>query len=359
MSQPRRMLGFVSALTLGIAILNAKAAYAGPERISLGLSGYSVYVSGSQDLVPVNVKLANGSPDYIDMTYSAQDVNGNPVSCTPASNRFYMTKSTPTITDNVIVNAGAVPVLFMALAQGECVGADGEGSTQYLGGFSFGTPAVTVGTAVQLHKAHYIVPVTASLSSGTNTVRLKYSAVDSTTGTAQPVECRPIHDDFNLMQGANAGRNVLCLVGNTQSAAVFPVVFTVKNAADTTIVQYSILQTTPGSAQSGTIGTLTVTAGPSVQVVSQWSVPITMTPTFTGRVKLCYSAYDPSGNSYPCNPSISLFHGKANTALYDQVRVDTTGASSNNVKLTAVAVSVDEENHIYDPPGVSQQPFGP
>src|SRR5580704_2820901 len=134
MSRSRTILALSSAAALCAVLASAGRARAGAEKITLGLQQYTIYVNTQSDVVPVNIKLANGSPDYIDTTYSAQDSDGNPVTCSPASNRFYMTRNTSTITDNVVVNADPnVPVLFTATAQGEAPGGDFETSSQYLG----------------------------------------------------------------------------------------------------------------------------------------------------------------------------------------------------------------------------------
>ena len=54
-----------------VIMFSAKFAGAGTERISLTLGVHAK--RGANDTVPVYVQLSNGVPDYIDMTYLAQD----------------------------------------------------------------------------------------------------------------------------------------------------------------------------------------------------------------------------------------------------------------------------------------------
>jgi hypothetical protein len=61
----------------------AKRLDAGPERFTIACTCPSGQQSGSV-VVPITITMNSGGPDDIDLTYSAVDGNGNPVSCAPA-----------------------------------------------------------------------------------------------------------------------------------------------------------------------------------------------------------------------------------------------------------------------------------
>src|SRR5580704_3494543 len=121
---------FSSVVAICIVIVSGGVARAGAELITLTGSGASQYQQNVSSVIPVKVKLSNGNPDYIDMTYYATDSTGASVSVSPTSARHYLVKG-QSVTDNVILsNPATGTVTFVALAEGECVGPDGESYTQ-------------------------------------------------------------------------------------------------------------------------------------------------------------------------------------------------------------------------------------
>src|SRR5579862_3814570 len=120
----RLVVPFVAfgAVALGTGTLSA-----GPERITVSCGLSSEYDGdATTGVVPITVTMNSGQPDYIDMTYTATDSNGNPVPCSPSTNRLYVAKGNPA-TDNVSVcYAGTDNVTFTAYGIGEAYGADDD-----------------------------------------------------------------------------------------------------------------------------------------------------------------------------------------------------------------------------------------
>jgi hypothetical protein len=79
--------------------------------------------------VPVKVSMLSGSPDYVDITYSAVDSNGVSLPCSPPSDFHEQVSRTHPFTDNIQVTATTntvFPVQFTAYATGESAGGDNE-----------------------------------------------------------------------------------------------------------------------------------------------------------------------------------------------------------------------------------------
>jgi hypothetical protein len=337
-----------SAVSVCALLLGASLVYGGTERITLVCGGF-IPNGGSNDTVPVYVTLANGQPDYIDMTYYATDSTGAIVSCSPPTNRFYLTKK-QSATDTVVVASSVnLPVTFSAFAQGEAAGGDSEGATESLTGFTV-PPRVdrgpvtaslagplTLGTPAQLNR--YVFPVTASLiNNGTNPVTLLYSAVDS---SAHPVSlrCRPkAQETFTIAKNdattnGSSTRMVLVYV----DGATPPVKFTVANQAGGTPVTYIINGATNSPQNNGTVQ---LAVASPIQL-PEVTVPVTLEVQPDSPAKLYYSAfYGPANNPtawLDCIPSTSK--QSAN------VKVDTSLVpTGNNTQVTFMAIAIDEDH---------------
>jgi len=103
----------------------AKRLDAGAERFTIACTCPTGQQTGSA-VIPITITMNSDGPDYIDLTYSAVDVNGNPVSCAPAGNRLYVAKGSPA-NDNVTVTYSGGTVNFEATGQGEVYGYDVDG----------------------------------------------------------------------------------------------------------------------------------------------------------------------------------------------------------------------------------------
>jgi hypothetical protein len=366
-------------------IVTARPAHAGSERISLTGGGATTYQSGVSSVIPITVQLANGQPDHIDMTYYATDSTGAAVQVSPTSNRFYLTHL-QSATDNVVVTLGSAQynVTFVALAEGECVGADGESYTQVLttiGNQSRRTARATVPTSSgagtltltsSLIDDQRTAPVMVSLDTGIATVRLTYTAVDS-SGQPRPVTCRPKAEDVSVA-GAVTGsspipargslRSVLVDVGaNGGNAFTPPFKLSVMPSQPhlsglTAATNNNIDSGNDGSLQNNTVNqtttattTPTATLGLTVKAstkLNQWKITSNFTPFLSGNVKLYYSAPDlQTGVCYHCDPYKSKHDGViGGTALPPEtIIVDLTDLPAGHT-ATFIATAIDKEGNV-------------
>jgi hypothetical protein len=319
------------------------AARGGAELIGLACQQYSVYVNNVSDLVPVSVTLINGSADYIDMTYSAQDTNGNSVTCTPSTNRFHLSKGQKVV-DNVVVNAGPIPVVFTATAQGEAPNGDYEASQESLAGFTFGgTSGFTTSAtgSTQLTQPYIVLPVSGTLTTATAGQYPQTWVYDATYGASPTyLHLRPRQDQVNFVVNTSAPsitqttRSVLVhLDGQPASSVTFAL-----SKAGTQLLTYNLGTST---VQQTSAGGVNFSIGPPTHV-SRWNVPIQFTPSYPGPVKIFYSASDGT-NSYDCSPKYQTYQSTvANPQVTDNVKVDVACLAGTTVTVTAIAVDGDQ-----------------
>jgi hypothetical protein len=362
MSNSRFAFVFCTIAPACALILSAGVAHGGSERISLTAQGATVYQSGASDVVPVTVQLANGRPDYIDLTYYATDGNNQPVTVTPTSGRVYLTHLQSS-TQNVIVNTptsspstSQYPVTFVALAQGEAADADSEAYTQsiaHIGGQGATTQVRAQATAGSLtatidSNKRSTVPVSASLSSGIATVTMVYTASDGTN----PVGCKPSQEDMSLKAGSDVLRGVLCNVDNDGATVTFTVAPTMGGTPLTPTIPYTIGG--PQQTQQYTItggATLTVKVGAS-SLLDQQIATVTLTPSNSNGVTIYYSAMEldasgkPTGVTRECCPNRVTHDTIANHNIQDMVTVDLAGSTAQSVQFTAIAIDVDNNRKV-------------
>jgi hypothetical protein len=210
-------LGFVAFA--GVFAFVARRLYAGPERIAISC-GTSNFVCGPV-VVPVTVSMASDGPDYVDMTYTATDGSGNPVSCSPSSNRLYVSKGSP-VTDNVSV-ACTTNTNFSVLGTGETGGDTGAcGFTIVCTGCGPDAKPMSLKPAAKTKTATattsttsvvfagdtknwvWVVPLEIQLLASNDQVQLTYTATATTkNGTAEvpittPITCVPAAEMVNL-----------------------------------------------------------------------------------------------------------------------------------------------------------------
>lgn len=138
--------------------------------------------------VTVKVSMLSGSPDYVDITYSAVDFNGVSLTCNPASDLHELVSRTHSFTDHIQVTAttGTVfPVEFTAYATGEAAGGDNESGSISLSSSNFGSfagPKAATEIRVQVtpvgKSIRQLVPIsiTAMISNKLETLTLGYGA---------------------------------------------------------------------------------------------------------------------------------------------------------------------------------------
>jgi len=366
---------WLTATACGL-LLSAPAAHAGTERITLADGQATVYQSGSSDVIPVTATLTNGQPDYIEMTYTATDANGDPVGVSPPSAVHYLTKG-QSATDNVVVSQGALPVTFVAEAQGE-YGGDVEFVTQVLNsiGSSGSSPAGSFGTIsapTLLTSTDCTVPVTGVLSyTGTvptggvvsSKVTLTYGATFGPTTSPTSLLTKPVHKTMHFTVGAttNPSNNVLVhLAGNnnvnftvTPITGAAPLNYTINTttAQAAQMMPFDVPVTVSAPKQSPTQGTgvLQLTAGPSSLVVlpsQQYGATVAFTPSASGKVTIYYmaqmldatTAHNPTMTFYPCVPNRRHYPASAGVAIQDTIKIDLSGVASGTwVRFTAIAV---------------------
>ena len=269
------------------------------------------------------------------------------MTCSPTSNRFYLTKK-QNATDNVVVTASAnTPVTFIALANGEANGGTVKAPRNNFRHFIFlqfctdpQPREVRCKSARQLASTSLPYPSEFPRLPCKSTVTLQYKVTD---GNSNAVRCRPKKDSATVAPNVAWSGSVLVYV----DGAPAPVTFTATNPAGGT-VSYILghTQATGGSAA------VPLTAGPSIPV-SQWNAPVSLTLNYSGRVKIYYSAQDQNNNFYDCIPPSSKLSVIANTAIQKSVTVDAGGIGSGNT-VTFTAIAVDEDQKFY----VSTSSFG-
>jgi hypothetical protein len=124
MHPPRICLTLCSSiLVLGVVVHQPMPCHA-TEIISV-VCGTIVTDGPNSAVVPVTISMSSGSADYIDMTYSAVDSQGGAPTCTPATHRVRVSRTSP-VTDNVTVtgNATNLNFSFTAYGTGEAPGGD-------------------------------------------------------------------------------------------------------------------------------------------------------------------------------------------------------------------------------------------
>ena len=223
-------LGFVAFA--GTFVFVARRLYAGPERIAISCACASLQC-GSM-VIPVTVAMASDGPDYVDMVYNATDVNGNPVACSPSSNRLYVAKGTP-VTDNVSITCTS-NTNFSATGTGETGGDTGAGGCTIAcaGGCGVGVAATVVhptapagaapaSTTINFNQNPttnyvWVMPIEIQLpppsGAGANPIKdqvqMSYSATSSSSdgSTGNVCTCVPATELVNLYSGALPGADV-------------------------------------------------------------------------------------------------------------------------------------------------------
>jgi hypothetical protein len=169
------VLTHVSNQAFGVEILSVTCGPASPN----GHLGSSV---------PVKVSMLSGSPDYVDITYSAVDFNGVSLTCSPATDIHEPVSRTHPFTDHIQVTATAgtvFPVLFTAYATGESAGGDnvsGSTSLEFADFGSFASPKAATAIRAQVTLVAtsicqiFPISIAAMISNSLETVSLGYSA---------------------------------------------------------------------------------------------------------------------------------------------------------------------------------------
>jgi hypothetical protein len=320
MSRLRAYLVLVTgAFSLASPLFFARAAYAGPERITVSCGTTSEYDSQTNTVVvPITVTMNSNGPDYIDMTYTANDNAGNPVSCDPSSNRLYVAKNAPG-TDSVSVTYSGTntPVSFNAYGQGEVNGYDSDGCQLYLyysaplpgtpltpHAPASGTSTVVAGNAHPV--SNYIVPMTIKLSSGGDRITLNYSATDTNNATNY-VPCMPASESV-IVTGTGAGVSVTHNVAikymdqPTTASLSFKVIAAGLTGANgvnpANAGSFSMAFPTTASTNS-TTGLLTLSCAPTLST-KEYMVPVNITPVSGDLLVIRYTAVDVNNQELHC-----------------------------------------------------------
>jgi hypothetical protein len=218
-----------SLFTGGVS--GAAAAVAGANPITIGAQKVV-----KNYVVPVTVAVSGtGTPaDRVAMSYTATDSGGGKVTCVPASESFFVTAPSLSVTHNVLVNytAATGTVSFKAELKAVAAGTDFTNTgnlplaatAAVSGGTAAETLTVTLGSASPPAPAitpsfnRYLVPVTVQLTSGTDRIRMKYSAVD---GGNQELHCRPSSSIINATTTASQPQNVIVGVDGASGQVTF------------------------------------------------------------------------------------------------------------------------------------------
>jgi len=368
-----------SLLVVAVGVMSAKRLDAGPERFTIACTCPSGPQSGSV-VIPITITMNSDGPDYIDLTYTAVDGGGNPVSCAPAGNRLYVAKGSPA-NDNVTVTySTSGTVNFEATGQGEVYGYDVDGCS--CNGIVFGArimkaskpagkgapksapnaakgkkPARNVKAATYAPVAIpaspdtpysvWVVPIAMQLTSGPNdNVTATYLAQDQ---NGNKLQCVPNSDSFTLQSGVtpanlpaafNLPGILIRHVAVRSTAAISSLNFTLTGRGlaalggtpntgtwtfSTIATGSSLAPVTPANASGSGSGNLSAGYLP-IHKLKEHIIEVDVAPAAGDLVTIRFSAIDAGGQEFRCRPqSVRV---AATKPVYVVVNCDASDSSS-------------------------------
>lgn len=336
----RAYLGLAfSVFVLAVGVMAARRLDAGAERFTIACTCPTGQQSGSV-VIPITITMNSDGPDYIDLTYTAVDGSGNPVSCAPAGNRLYVAKGSPA-NDSVTVSYSSTgTVNFEATGQGEVYGYDVDGCS--CNGIQFGAfnvkpqpvPAAPAVSTVTINAASadtaysvVVVPIAMQLTSLPNdNVTATYSALDQ---NANKLQCVPNSDSFQMQAGltpANlpnlpngfilpgilirhvavrstaaisslnftlTGRGLVPLLGGTPNTGTW-------NFQNITAGSFQV-PVTPANANGSGSGNLSAGYLP-IHKLREHIIKVDVAPAAGDLVTIRFSAIDAGGQEFRCRP---------------------------------------------------------